>query len=224
MKGFIVNTLLVAGGGIVGTFGCNKINDDVKDAVFNVLGLLTLFFGIKMCIACNKVVPVVICMTLGTLLGSIIDLEGRVNDRLESLRDSFLSGRGNIEGFVTASILFCMGSMAIVGSIKDGLYNDWALIKTKSIIDGFSAMLLATKYGISIIFSAVTVFIIQGLLTFLSKYMTFLISSSMVSYIDGAGGIIVIAISFNLLNLKQIKTLNMLPSLLLIILYGIWFS
>lgn len=223
MKGFLFNTLLVAGGSFVGYFVGNRINEDIKDAVFNVLGLITLFVGIKMGLACHNIIPVVICVTLGTLLGSFTDLEGRVSDALARLKDSYFSDKGNIEGFITASTLFCVGSMTIIGSIKDGLYNDGTLIKTKAVMDGFAAILLTAKYGVSVAFSAVTVFVIQGLLTFFAKYLTFMTSSRMMSNIDGVGGVIIIAIGLNLLNLKHIKTLDMLPSLLFIILYGLWF-
>lgn len=224
MKGFIFNSLLVIAGSAVGFISGNRINDDVQDSVIAVLGLITLFVGIKMGLACSNVIPVVICLTLGTVAGSLLDIEGRVADLLNNLKGAYFSDKSAFEGFIIASALFCVSSMTIIGSIKDGLYNDAMLIKTKSVMDGFTAILLTAKYGVSVAFSAVTVFVFQGLLTLSAKHLSVLATGRMMSNIDGVGGIIVAAIGLNLLNIKHIKTLDMLPSLVFIIIYGIWLS
>lgn len=224
MKGYILNTFFVLSGSVLGLFIGKKINNNVKDAVFNTLGILTLLIGIKMAISSQDVVALAFCVVLGTFLGTSINIEERITNVLNRLSSNYFNGKTNLEGFIVASTLFCVGSMTIIGSIKDGLYNDTLLIKTKSVMDGFAAIILTSKFGISVIFSALTVFIIQGAVTIFSQHLTTLASPKMMGFIDGIGGIIVIGIALNLLNLKHIKTLDMLPSLVFIVIYGLWLS
>ncbi len=220
MKGYLFNGLLVAGGSALGLLTGKKIRDDVKETVFTVLGLVTAFVGIKMSLQGSDIVPMVFALVLGTFAGGVMKLEDRLHGQLNRLNDSYLSGKYDIEGFLIASTLFCVGSMTIIGSLKDGLYNDSLLIKTKSVMDGFASFILASRYGLSVAFSAVTVLVIQGALTIFSGGLTFLTAERMMNNIDGVGGIIVLAIGLNLLKLKAIKTIDMLPALILIVLYG----
>jgi len=222
MKGYFFNTLLVLIGSIVGIFAGKKIPDSLKDRTFDILGLITLYIGFKMALNTPNFIYVVISLVVGTLIGSYLQLEEKTYEFLNKLNEKYFSEKKGIEGFLVASTLFCVGSMTIIGSIKDGLYNDRVLIKTKSIMDCFASMILASQYGISVIFSALTVFIIQGGLTFFSKYLTFLLSTIMMGYLDGTGGFIILSIGLNLLKLKEIKTLNMLPSLVIIVLIAKW--
>ena len=222
MKGYIFNSILVAGGSALGLLAGKRVPEDIKEAVFSVLGLVTVFVGIKMCIGENDIIPMVFALVLGTLCGSALQLENRVHHVLNRLNESYLSGRYDIEGFLVASTLFCVGSMTIIGSLKDGLYHDGTLIRTKSVMDGFASFILASHYGPSVAFSAITVLIIQGVLTIFSGSLTFLTTQRIMNNIDGIGGIIVIAIGLNLLKLKTMKTIDMLPGLILIALYGLW--
>ncbi len=221
MKGYLFNTILVAGGSFLGLVAGRSIRDDVKDAVFNALGIITAFVGIKMGLNGNELIPVVFCLVLGTLAGSALRIEDRVNDALNNMNHSCFSGKYDTEGFLIASTLFCVGSMTIIGSLKDGLSNDGTLIRTKSVMDGFASFVLASRYGRSVAFSAITVFVVQGALTLFAGSLTVLATDRIMNNIDGVGGMIVVAIGLNLLKLKTIKTLDMLPSLALIVLYGL---
>jgi len=222
MKGYLFNSLLVFIGSMLGLFAGKKVPDGMKDAVFNALGLVTLYVGLKMALNGTDVIPIVFCLALGTIAGSALRLEDRTSGALTRLNRTYLAGKYDTEGFLVASTLFCVGSMTIIGSLKDGLSNDGTLIETKSVMDGFAAFLLTAHYGVSVAFSAVTVFVIQGGLTVFAKHLTFLTAPRMMSNIDGVGGIIVLAIGLNLLKLKQTKTIDMLPALVLIVLYGLW--
>jgi hypothetical protein len=222
MKGYLFNALLVAGGSVLGLLAGKKISEAVKDDVFNVLGLVTVFVGIKMSLHGNDIIPMVFALVLGSFAGGVLKLEDRAHGRLNRLNDSYLSGKYDIEGFLVASTLFCVGSMTIIGSLKDGLVGDSMLIRTKSVMDGFASFVLASRYGPSVAFSAITVLVIQGSLTLFSGSLAFLTTQRMMNNIDGVGGIIILAIGLNLLKLKSIKTLDMLPALVLIVLYGLW--
>ena len=222
MKGYLFNSLLVAVGSALGLFAGKSISEGMKESVFSVLGLVTMYVGIKMSLNGSDIIPIVFALSLGTLLGSAIRFEEHVHNALNGLNRSYLAGRYDIEGFLIASTLFCVGSMTILGSLKDGLYNDATLIRTKSVMDGFASFVLASRYGLSVAFSALSVLVIQGGLTLCSGSLTSLSTPWMMNTIDGVGGIIVIAIGMNLLKIKTIKTLDMLPSLALIIAYGLW--
>ncbi len=221
MKGYLFNSLLVAAGSAAGLIAGNTVRENVKSGVFAVLGLVTAFIGFRMSMNGNDVIPIVFCLVLGMCFGSVLRIEDRLNNGLKALNHSWFSGQFDTEGFLIASALFCVGSMTLIGSLKDGLYNDDALIKTKSVMDCFASFLLAARYGKSVIFSAVTVFAVQGSLTVFSSYLMFLTPQGMMNNIDGVGGIIVLAIGFNLLELKKIKTVDMLPALVFIVVYGL---
>lgn len=222
MKGYVFNSLLVAGGSIAGLAAGARVREGVKESVFAVLGLVTAYVGLKMGLNGNDIIPIVFCLVIGTFVGSLLRIEDRVHGALNGLNDSFFAGKYDIEGFLIASTLFCVGSMTVIGSLKDGLSGDSTLIKTKSVMDGFAAFVLASRYGRSVAFSAITVFSVQGALTVFSGSLFFLTATRMMSNIDGVGGIIVLAIGLNLLKLKGIKTIDMLPALVLIVLYGLW--
>jgi uncharacterized membrane protein YqgA involved in biofilm formation len=222
MKAYLFNSILVAGGSAAGLVAGRKIGENIKDAVFDVLGLVTAYVGLKMSFNGSDIIPIVFCLVLGSFMGNLIRLEDRVTHFLNRMNAAYFSGRYNTEGFLVASTLFCVGSMTIIGSLKDGLYNDGTIIETKSVMDCFAAMLLASRYGWSVTFSAFTVLVIQGALTVFSEYLTFLAPERMMNNIDGVGGIIVLAIGLNLLKIKRIRTVDMLPSLILIVMYGIW--
>jgi uncharacterized membrane protein YqgA involved in biofilm formation len=222
MKGYVFNSLLVVGGSMLGLVAGNKVRENIKESVFSVLGLVTAFVGLKMSLTGSDIIPIVFCLVLGVFAGSSLRIEDRLNDALNGLNRSWFSGAYNAEGFLITSTLFCVGSMTIIGSLKDGLYNDGTLIKTKAIMDGFASFLLASRYGRSVALSAVTIFSVQGALTLFSGHLSFLASTRMMNNIDGAGGVIVLAIGLNLLKLTSIKTIDMLPALVLIVLYGLW--
>jgi len=222
MKGYVFNSLLVVAGSLLGLLAGKKIADDVKNAVFSALGLVTVFVGLSMGLNGSDTIPIVFAIVLGTFAGSVLQLEDRLHKQLNRLNSSYLAGNYDIDGFLMASTLFCVGSMTIIGSLKDGLYNDGTLIRTKSVMDGFASFILASRYGPSVAFSALSVLAIQGGLTLCSGSLTFLSTPWMMKNIDGVGGIIVLAIGINLLKLKTFKTLDMLPSLVLIIAYGLW--
>jgi len=224
MKGYVFNSLLVAAGSMLGLLAGKRIHDEVKDAVFSVLGLVTVFVGVRMGLNGSDIIPIVFAIVLGTFAGSALKLEDRLHKHLNRLNSSYLAGNYDIDGFLMASTLFCVGSMTIIGSLKDGLYNDGTLIRTKSVMDVFASFILASRYGPSVAFSALSVLVMQGGLTLCSRSLTFLSTPWMMNNVDGVGGIIVIAIGMNLLKLKTIKTLDMLPSLLLIVAYGLWLS
>ncbi len=215
MKGYLLNTITVFLGSLCGLYIGKKINEATKTSVFNALGLITIFIGTKMALMGKDIIVIVLSVVLGALTGALIRLEENVGKAVDRLKVRYFPEDSNSQGFIIATTLFCVGSMTIIGSLKDGLYNDATLIQTKSVMDGFASIILTAKYGISVAFSAISVFIIQGTLTILSKYLP-LLSERFLYNLDGVGGILILSIGLNLLNITFIKTLDLLPSLIIL--------
>lgn len=218
ITGTIVNTIAVTAGSIIGiTFG-SRIKTKTKDAVVKALGLAVLVLGMKMSFVNHDFLPGLISIVLGTGLGEFFDIEMKLDKTGKYLQEKTGSNSSTfVLGFITATVLFCVGSMTIVGAIKDGLNNDPSVLYVKSLLDGISSIILASTLGIGVIFSAIFVFVYQGLLSLLASKATFLLSEEV--YVNGislVGGIIILGIGLNMLELTKIKTANMLPALFII--------
>ena len=216
MFGFIVNTLTVLAGGTLGVLAGGKLADKYKSIVLNALGLITILIGIRMALKTNEVMIVVASMVVGGLIGQWLHIEEGLERIGEYLKERVRSeGKDFVLGFVTASLLFCVGPMTVVGSFEDGLYGKGELIYIKSIMDAFAGMALAAALGPGVIFSAIFVFIFQGALTLLARYFQNLLSEPVVTEMSATGGVILLGIAINLLGLSKIKVGNFLPALVL---------
>jgi uncharacterized protein len=216
MYGFIVNTITVVVGGTIGFLAGGKLQDKYKTIVLQALGLITILIGIRMALKTQQVMIVVGSMVLGGLLGQWLHIEEGLEKVGEYLKKKSRSTGGDfVLGFVTASLLFCVGPMTVVGSFEDGLYGRGDLIYIKSIMDGFAGMALAAALGSGVIFSAIFVFIYQGALTLLAHYFQNFLSEVVVNEISATGGVVLLGIAINLLGLAKIKVGNFLPALVL---------
>ncbi len=219
----IVNTLAVVAGSIIGIFAGKGIPDRVKKAMFTSVGLISLSIGIAMIIrpmidpsvkAPGK--PDFLLILLSLLIGGIIGEISRIEDSLEKLAGK-VGGEGDFAtGFVSASLLFTIGPMTIVGCLNIGLRNDPSLILVKSLMDFISSSILASLYGLGVMFSAVWILFFQGLLVSFSKWLYFLSEPMYLSDMTALGGILVFAIGIRLLEIKEIKVGNFLPSIAII--------
>jgi uncharacterized protein len=216
MFGFIVNTVTVLAGGTLGVLAGGRLHDKYKSIVLNALGLITILIGIRMALKTTEVMIVVGSMVLGGLLGQWIGIEEwleKVGEYLKKKANS--DGKDFVLGFVTASLLFCVGPMTVVGSFEDGLYGKGELVYIKSIMDAFAGMALAAALGPGVIFSAIFVFIYQGALTLLARYFQNFLSEPVVNEMSATGGVMLLGIAINLLGLAKIKVGNFLPALVL---------
>jgi hypothetical protein len=218
ITGTIVNTIAVTAGSIIGvTFG-NRIKTKTKNAIVKALGLAVLVLGMKMAFVDHNFLLGLISLVIGTGIGEFLDIEQKLDKIGQYLQKKTGNNSGTfVLGFISATVLFCVGSMTIVGAIKDGLNNDPSILYVKSLLDGISSIILASTLGIGVIFSAVFVFTYQGLLSLLASKASFLLSEEI--YVNGislVGGIIILGIGLNMFELTKIKTANMLPALFLI--------
>lgn len=218
ITGTIVNTVAVVTGSLVGVSFGNRIQTETKAAIVKALGLAVLVLGMKMSFVDHDFLLALISLVVGTGIGEFFDIEMKL-DKAGQFFQKKSGSKSNtfVLGFITATVLFCVGSMTIVGAIKDGLNNDPSVLYVKSLLDGISSIILASTMGIGVIFAAVFVFLFQGALSLLASKASFLLHEEI--YINGislVGGVIILGIGLNMLELTKIKTANMLPALFLI--------
>ncbi len=212
--GVLVNFATVIAGSLIGLFLKGKVIHKYYSALINVIALGVIGIGITYIIKTDNVLVLMISIILGTLIGTVL----RIEDRLENLGDHIqerfkTSGDRFSEGFAAASILFCVGSMTVLGCMDSGIYHSNNILFTKSIMDGVSSMFLASAMGIGVLLSAFTVLIYQGLLTFIFSIFAESLDMSVVNEISAVGGVILIGIAVNMLKIKKIKAADMVISL-----------
>jgi uncharacterized membrane protein YqgA involved in biofilm formation len=208
--GVIVNVLAVVAGSAVGLFFKDKLHERYQKALTNVIALGVVGVGVTYAIKTQNLLVMILSLIIGTLLGTWI----RIDDRLERLGDRMQSrlkqaGSTFAEGFAGASILYCVGSMAIMGCMNSALNGDHAILFTKSVMDGVTSIFLASALGVGVMFSAVAVLVYQGLLTLGFSLFAGSLDSAVVSEISAVGGIILFGIAINMLQLKKVKTGDM---------------
>jgi len=208
----IVNTLAVILGSLFGTFMGGRIGDKIKVVLFQTVGLTTIAIGTKMTLQTNEYLIVLGSMALGGILGHVVGIEEKLG-RLANVIEKSEGETRFVKGFVTASVLFLVGPMTILGCLNAGLKGDNELIFIKSLLDGISSAILASMYGIGVLMSALSVYIFQGLLVTFSGYLSFLSEGVFLKDFTGTGGLIILATGIRLLDVKDIKAGNFLPAL-----------
>lgn len=225
--GTVVNSAAIIVGGAVGII-VSRIGSGtgsragVIDAVIKMLGLTVAVLGLQMALLeSHDYLPVVICLTLGTLIGELAGIEKYIEKFGKFLQGVTRSKSDTfVTGFVTASIMFCIGATAILGAIRDGLINDPTLLYVKSLMDGVMAAVFASSMGIGVLFSALSIFVYQGLISLGSSQLSFMRDNPVfVAGISVTGGIIVMGIGLNLLGLTKLRIGNTLPAIFLIPVY-----
>ncbi len=221
--GTLINALAVLAGGGLGTLVGQRLPERVRETVLAGLGLVTLIVGLQLALKTRNVLVVLVSVLVGALLGEWWRIDAaleRLSERLKRLlarRASAVSLAHFTEGFVTASLVFCVGPMTILGAIEDGLTGDYSLLAIKSVLDGFAALAFASSLGVGVLFSVFTVLIYQGGLTLLAGQAQGLLSEAMIYEMSATGGVLVLAIGLLLLDVKQIRVANLLPALLVVL-------
>lgn len=219
-----INVIAVLVGSLLGLLLKNRFSQRAGQAVMSALGLCTVGIGLGSLLKSEDTLCVIICMVVGTLLGEAIDIEKRMDGMGDILRRKLVRGEGNsrfVEGFVTATILYCVGAMAINGSIQAGLNGDYAILATKSVMDGVSAITFAAAMGLGVAFSALPILIYEGGLTLLAGVVGPYLGNAVITEMSAVGGAIIVGIAFNMLGMtkEKIRIGNMLPAIFLPILY-----
>ncbi|GFM36248.1 DUF554 domain-containing protein [Desulfovibrio psychrotolerans] len=213
--GSVFNVVCILVGGVVGLVLGGRLPDRVRAIVFTGLGLCTLIIGLQMGLKTQNPLVLVFSILLGCITGELLRLEDRLTGFGEWMKRRLRCGNERFtEGFVSSSVLFCIGSMAILGAFDEGLRGDHTILFTKSILDGFASVAFAASFGLGVLFSSVPVFVYQAGLTQFATVLQPILSEPMMTELTAAGGTLIIGISVNLMELRRIPLTNMLPALL----------
>lgn len=214
--GTIINTATVLAGGGLGLLIGNRIPDRIRVIIVQVIGLVTIAIGLRDVMNTHNMVFPLVGMVLGAIIGELSRIEDRLEDLGELLRRKFTKPESEskfVTGFVTATLLFCVGPLTILGAIEDASGKTPQLYIIKGTLDGFMMIIFAALYGVGAIFSAASVFVIQGSLTLFGTSLDALLTDRMRLELFAAGGLAVLAIGLNLLEIKRIRLGSLLPGL-----------
>lgn len=215
MLGTLVNMGAVLVGSTLGIVLHSRLPTRISDAAFHGIGLFTLLIGVTMAIKTQNFIIMIFSIVIGSVVGTLIDIDKYMERFGGFLMRKIKVGRGRFsEGFVTAFLLFCMGSMTILGAIEEGLGGLPNIYMAKSVLDGFSSIVLSATFGIGVLFSAIPLLIYQGGLTLLAGSIGAILSGTVVNEITAVGGLILLGLGIDILDIKKLKVINMLPSLL----------
>lgn len=213
--GTIINAGTIILGSIIGILFHSKLPERITNRTFQAIGLFTLFLGVKLALKTSNLMILIFSLLLGTISGELINLDKQIVRLSEWLKKKTSSKNDRFtEGLTTSFLLFCMGSMTILGAFEEGLGNKPNLLIAKSILDGFSSIAFASTMGIGVMFSVIPLLIYQGGLTFIAYLIGDELGAEIINEMTAVGGILLIGLGINVLKIKEIKILNMLPSLL----------
>ena len=218
MKGTIVNVIAIFFGCAMGIILKNKFPRNIEKIIMQALGLISLLIGAQMAIKANNILLVIFSLFIGGIIGEVIGIERGLEKFGENIKKRF---KGNVnterfvEGFLTTSLLYCIGSMAIMGAIKEGLSGNPDILYAKSLLDGVTSVALTVAMGIGVLFSAIPVFLYQGGITLLARTVKDFLSPEMINEMTAVGGILILGIGLGLLEIKKIKVGNLLPAILI---------
>ena len=211
--GSLVNALTVIVGSTIGLITGNKLPTRFKSIIFQAVGLATLVLGMQMAFEVKNFVIFIFSLIFGAIIGEAIHLETRMEHLSEWLKTKVrVKNERFTEGLITAFLIFCVGST-----------GDRTLILSKSVLDGFTSMVLASVYGVGVLFSVVPLFLVQGSLTLLATPFQAFFSEAMIAQLTAVGGALILGIGLNLLEIKKVKTMNLLPGLVVVVVLTLFF-
>ena len=217
MLGVLINVITVIAGSLVGLLFKKGIPEKVSQAAMVGLGACTLYIGISGSLCGENVLIVIAAVVLGAIAGTLLNIDGAINRLAESVENKFKKDgkKASVaEGLVSATLLFCVGSMTVTGSIQAGLTGDHSILITKATLDLVSSMMLASSLGIGVLLSAVSVFVIQGGLVLLAGVIAPFLSAGAINEMTCAGSLLIIMIGTNLMGITKLKVADYLPAIL----------
>ena len=227
MIGTIINAITVAVGSGLGLLIGERLPARIQESVVAGLGLVTLAVGIQNAQQTGNIIIPLLSIGAGAILGELLDIDGRLKALGGWLQSRFVGGAGVqaepaddprarfINGFMTASLVFCVGPLTVLGSIQDGMIGDYQLLAIKSVLDGFASLAFASAMGVGVAFSIVTILMVQGGLALLGAVAGSFMSEPMIAEMTATGGLVLIGLSLVLLNVKQPRMANFVPALLI---------
>jgi uncharacterized protein len=231
MLGTIANALAIIAGSLLGLLFSRGIADNYKEIILSGVGLSVVLIGMKSALVSNDLMVVIFSVVIGALLGEGLKIETKLQAVGNFLEKKVAAKSSDTKsfarGFVTASLVFCVGSMAIVGSLESGLTGNHQTLFAKSVLDGVTSVIFASTMGLGVMFSAIAVFLYQGLITLTAGLMKNFLVPETIAQMTSVGGLLIMAIGFNMLKITTIRVGNLLPAIFLPLLYFAlrqWFS
>mgnify|MGYP001229780898 CR=1 FL=1 len=211
LKGTLINILAVAAGCMVGRSAGQLLSERMRNTMMAGLGMAVLLVGLQLALKSQQLMIVIGSVILGGLLGETMNIEGRLEMFGRHLQHRF-SGAGKIaEGFVTASLLYCVGAMAIMGALQDGLGDEPTILYAKAALDGVASIVLASTLGIGVLFSVFPLLLYQGAITLAAGLASVVLTDSVIVEMNAVGGLLIIAIAFDIMGIKRLPVGNLLP-------------
>ncbi len=226
--GTLVNVAAIIAGAVVGLLVKRGLPENWQQTMMSGIALCIFVIGLQMALATENIIITVVSLATGAIIGEALGIEARLN-QLGNWVGSKAAGKEEgaakriAEGFISATLLFCIGAMAVVGSIQDGLAGDHTTLFAKATLDGIISVILSANLGIGVMFSSVSVGLYQGAITALAGFLEPYVAGGVLTEITAAGGVMIMAIGTNMLNITKIRISNMLPGIITAALIGIYF-
>ena len=221
MLGTIVNCITIVIGAFLGLFVKGRMNENISKTIMNGLALCVIYIGISGALKGNNTIVLIISITIGAFIGEVIDIDSKLESLGKSIENKFSKNKGDskiAEGFITSTLLFCVGAMAIVGALESGISNDHSTLFAKSLLDGISSLIFSSTLGIGVMLSAISVFVYQGSITLAAGLLSNVLSDVAINNMSAVGSLLIIGLGLNMLGITKIKISNLLPSVLIAIL------
>lgn len=218
MTGTLINAGAVIAGSVSGLLIRSRLSDKIRATIFQALGLFTLLLGISMALKLNNIILVIGSLVAGSILGELLKLDSRLNILTDFIKKkTFKKDSDFTNALISSFLLFCMGSLTILGALEEGLNNNMDLLLAKSLLDGVASLFLAASLGPGVMFSAIPLLIFQGGITLSSTFLKPLLTDKIIAELSAVGGILLMGLGINILELKKINIVNMLPSIILVL-------
>lgn len=220
-----VNCGVIIVGCIIGLFIKGGIPERFNKIIMNGLALCAMFIGFSGALEGNNTIITIVSMAVGALVGELIDIDKWLNKLGETIQKKLDKGNGKeskiAEGFVNASLLYCVGAMSIVGALQAGLSGNYDTIYAKTVLDGVSSVIFSASMGIGVIFSSVTVLLYQGGITLCASFLSGILSQAVIAEMTAVGSLMIVGLGLNLLEVTDIKIANLLPGILVPVVLGL---
>lgn len=222
MLGSLANGLAILIGGLIGLLFKKGIGENYKKILMDSMGLCILLIGIMGATKAQNILLLIVSLAIGSVIGEYLKIEENLDKLGDFIESKLVKKKGSIaKGFVTATLVFCIGSMAIIGALESGLNGNHQTLFAKSIVDGILSIIFASTFGIGVLFSSISVFLYEGFIAIAASSVKMFLVDSVVSDISSVGGVLIIAIGLNVLDIKKIKVGNMLPAIFIPLIFFI---
>ena len=212
--GTIANALAIIGGTLIGVVLRRGLPEKWQQTIMQGVALCIFIIGLQMALKTGNIVICVVSLVIGSIIGEALDIDEHLQRLGNYLANKFSVAAKIAEGFISATLIFCIGAMAVVGALQDGLKQDATILYAKATLDGIISVILAANLGIGVAFSAVSVFLYQGSLTMLAGFLQPVMTEAVLNEVTACGGVLIMAIGINSLKLLEIRISNQLPAVL----------